>query len=115
MALIASQAIIEEGLTVSLTSPGAVTNTFTNTGKEFILIENSGEASVTCTVTTVVTSVDSPQYGDLTKANAVETVDGNSTSLMGTYSVASFNSEDSTVSFTLSSTTDIKIAILYIG
>jgi hypothetical protein len=115
MALINSQSITEAGLSVTLTTPGAVTNTFTNTGKEFILIENSGEASVTCTVTTVVTSVDSPQYGTLTKSSSVETVEGNTTSLMGTFSVTAYNGDDSAVSFTLSSTTDIKIAILYIG
>jgi hypothetical protein len=34
---------------------------------------------------------------------------------MGTFSVTAYNGDDSAVSFTLSSTTDIKIAILYIG
>lgn len=115
MALIASESIIEAGLSVTLTAPGSVTNTFTNTGKEFILIENSSGSSLTCTVTTRVSTVDNNLYGDLTKSNAVETVTANSISLMGTFSTTAYNDSDSLVSFTLSTTTDVKIAILYIG
>lgn len=115
MALIASQAIIEAGLSVSLTAPGETTNTFTNTGKEVILIENSSGSSLTCTVTTRVTEVENNIYGDLTKSSAAETVAANSISVMGTFATTAYNDSDSLVSFVLSTTTDVKIAILYIG
>lgn len=115
MALIASQSIVEDGLTVTLTAPGTVTNTFTNTGKEFILIENSSGGEVTVTVTTVVTSVENNQYGILAKANAVKGVAATSTGLIGTFPVTPYNGADSAVSFTLNTTTDVKVAILYIG
>jgi len=117
MALINSQTIIEGGITPTLTdlSAGSLTNTFSNSGKEFIYIENGSSASITLTVTTVVTSVENPIYGDLTKSNAVVTINRNTSAMAGTFAVSSYNGTDSAVSFTVSSRTSVKVAILTIG
>tara|TARA_R100001594_G_scaffold126050_1_gene163170 strand:- start:928 stop:1275 length:348 start_codon:yes stop_codon:yes gene_type:complete len=115
MALIDSQTIVEGGLTPTLTTPAEVTNTFTNGGTEFILIENSSGSSITCTVTTRVTTVENPLYGDLTKSNASTTIEAGATAFMGTFSMTAYNGDDSVVSFTLSSISSIKVAILTLG
>jgi hypothetical protein len=117
MALINSQTIIEGGITPTLTdlTAGALTNTFSNSGKEFIYIENGGSAAITLTVTTIVTSVENPIYGDLTKSNAVVTILRNTSAMAGTFAVSSYNGTDSAVSFTVSDRTSVKVAILTIG
>lgn len=117
MALINSQTIIEGGITPTLTdlSAGDLTNTFSNSGKEFIYIENDSGASITLTVTTVVTSVENPIYGDLTKSNSVVTILRNKSAMAGTFAVSSYNGTDSAVSFTVSARTSVKVAILTIG
>ena len=115
MALILSQSIVETGLQPTLTAPAEVTNTFTNGGNEFILIKNSGGGSITCTVTTRVTTVENNLYGDLTKSNAAKTIEAGAIALMGTFPTTAYNGTDSEVSFTLSTTTSVEVAILYIG
>jgi hypothetical protein len=117
MALINSQSIIEAGITPTLTdlSAGALTNTFSNSGKEFIYIENGSGGSITLTVTTVVTSVENPIYGDLTKSNTVVTIADGANAMAGTFAVSSYNGTDSAVSFTVSARTSVKVAILTIA
>lgn len=117
MALINSQSIIEGGITPTLTdlSAGDLTNTFTNSGKEFIYIENGSGGSIDLTVTTIVTSVENPIYGDLTKSNAVVTIENGATAMAGTFAVSSYNGTDSAVSFTVSSRTSVNVAILKVA
>ena len=95
MALINSQTIIEGGITPTLTdlSAGALTNTFSNSGKEFIYIENGSGGSITLTVTTK----------------------NGASAMAGTFAVSSYNGTDSAVSFTVSARTSVKVAILTIG
>jgi len=115
MALISSQSIIEEGLAVSLTALAATSNTFTNSGKEFIYIENDGGGDVTITVVTEVTSVENELYGELTKSNVELLVGGGTSAMLGTFPVTPYNGTDSAVTFTVTSTTSVNVAILYIG
>jgi len=115
MALINSQSIIEAGLIPNLNAVSVTTNTFNNGGNEFILIQNSSEATVTITVTTLTTSVESPLYGDLEKSNATLSIAPNRTGTIGTFPVSAYNGTEGIVSFTLSSIANVKIAILYIG
>ena len=115
MALISSQSIVEEGLAVTLTALAATSNTFTNSGKEFIYIENGGGGDVTLTVVTEVTSVENELYGELTKGNSVQTVAGGTIAMVGPFPVTPYNGTDSAVTFTVTSTTSVNVAILYIG
>ena len=114
MALISSQSIVEEGLAVTLTALAATSNTFTNSGKEFIYIENGG-GDVTLTVVTQVTSVDDELYGELTKGDSVKTVAAGTIAMVGPFPVTPYNGTDSAVTFTVTSTTSVNVAILYIG
>lgn len=115
MALINSQSIIEGGLIPIMSTLASNTNTFNNGGNEFILIENSNEASITITVTTLTTSVESPLYGELEKSNATLSIASGKTATIGTFPVASYNGDDGIVTFTITAITNVKIAILYLG
>ena len=115
MALINSQSIIEGGLITTITSLGATSNTFTNSGKEFIYIKNGSGSSITVTVVTEVTSVENNIYGVLSKSNSVLTVESGAIAIMGTFPVTSYNAADSIVTFTVSAYASIDAAILYIG
>ena len=115
MALISSQSIVEEGLAVTLTALAATSNTFTNSGKEFIYIENGGGGDVTLTVVTQVTSVDNELYGELTKGNSVVLVGAGTIAMVGPFPVTPYNGTDAAVTFTVTSTTSVNVAILYIG
>ena len=115
MALISSQSIVEEGSALTLTALAATSNTFTNSGKEFIYIENGGGGDVTLTVVTQVTSVDNELYGELTKGNSVVLVGAGTIAMVGPFPVTPYNGTDSAVTFTVTSTTSVNVAILYIG
>ena len=114
MALIASQEIIEEGLVVTMTSLEATSNTFTNSGKEFIYIRNDALSSITLTVVVEVAEVEDSIYGLLTKSNSVSTVAAARSVMVGPFPVSSYNADESLVTFTVSSYSDIDVAILYL-
>lgn len=101
MATLTSTQITEEGIAVSGTTLDA-SNTFTNTGKEFIYYTNSSGVSKTITVTAQTTSVDDPIYGELTKANATLVVANGATALIGPFAVEAYNdtSQDTTFAIT---------------
>ena len=116
MAHIDSQIIIEDGLAVTLTALAATSNTFTNSGREFIYIENEGGGDVTITVDTIITTpIENNLYGDLTKADSVKVVIGGGSVMIGTFPVSAYNGNDSLVTFTVTTTTSVNVAILNIG
>ena len=116
MALISTQSIIEEGLEVTLTALAATSNTFTNSGTEFIYIENAGGGDVTITVDTIITTtIENSLYGDLTKADSVKVVTGGEIVMIGPFPVSAYNGDDSIVTFTVTTTTSVNVAILNIG
>lgn len=112
MALIDTQQIKEAGIIPTLTTPGSTSNTFTNSGKEIIMIKNSAAESNTVTITATTTSVDIPAFGDLTKSNASLVVTAGSSGFIGPFPLGSYEGTDSAVTFTLSSISSVEIAIL---
>ena len=100
MASLTSQQITESGIVPTTTSLGE-TNTFTNTGKEFIYYTNSSGDSKTITVTTQVTSIDSPIYGDTTKADATQVVADGETAYIGPFAVEAYNDTAQEVTFAI--------------
>ena len=75
MATIAARKIVEGGLAASLSTAATGGDEFTNTGIEFIRIQNS-HASVAYTVriTAQTTSIKHPTYGTVNKSNTDVTV-----------------------------------------
>lgn len=113
MATIATQSVSETGTVITFTTLSATSNDFSNTGKELIYYKNGSGGSITLSVTAQTTSVASPTYGDLTKANAAITVEAGAVVLIGPFAVASFNDVDGMCTFTTTSATDMEVAIFY--
>ena len=115
MALINSQSIIEGGDTPTLTTLAATSNTFTNGGQEFIMIKNESAENVIVTVTAITTTVENPIYGELEKVSPRTTISSGHIGFIGTFPVSAYNGTDGTCTFTVSSSSSIKVAILTIA
>tara|TARA_R100001510_G_C7541966_1_gene129164 strand:+ start:75 stop:422 length:348 start_codon:yes stop_codon:yes gene_type:complete len=115
MATINSQQITEAGLVPTRTIVTS-SDDFVNTGKEFILYTNSSGVTKTVTITAQVTSVNSPIFGTLTKANATKAVSNGETVLIGPFEPSAFNDSDQKCTFAITpfvESTD-SVAILYL-
>ena len=113
MALISSQQITEAGKTPTLSTPAA-SDTFTNSGKEFIFVKNGSGGSINITVTAQISSVDLSGYGTLTKSNTVFAVASGASSFVGPFAPEAYSASDGTVTFACSSAESIDVAILYL-
>tara|TARA_R100000458_G_C8237081_1_gene217131 strand:- start:504 stop:851 length:348 start_codon:yes stop_codon:yes gene_type:complete len=115
MAAITSTQITEDGIIVSPTTLDA-SNTFVNTGKEFIYYNNSSGSSKTITVTAQVTTIDSSIYGEVTKTNVTKVVANGETALVGPFSTEAFNDSSGNCNFAITSYVEGEdaAAILYI-
>lgn len=115
MATLNSQQIIEDGVVPTMTTLDA-SNTFVNTGKEFILYKNTTASSKTMTITAQVTSIDSPIYGDITKSDAVKVVTAGQTILIGPFPPEAFNDTSGNVTFAVTAYVEgaDEAAILYL-
>ena len=112
MASLISQQIIEGGIVPTTTTLDA-SNTFTNTGKQFIYYNNASGESKTITVTTQ----DSPLFGDTTKANATQVVANGEIAYIGPFPVEAYNDTDQLVTFAITAydaAAPDSAAILYI-
>ena len=114
MATLNSERITEAGLVPTKTSLDA-SNNFLNTGYQFIFFQNSSGVSKTITVTTQVTDIDSPLYGNITKTNSVKVVANGENCMIGPFTVDAYNDNDGLTTFAITpfSATD-EVAILYL-
>lgn len=98
MANLTNQQIIEDGIIVVDTILDA-TNTFTNSGREFILYKNISGVNKIIKIDTVLTTIDIPTFGDLTKSNASKQVLNGESVTIGPFPTAAYNGTDGIVSF----------------
>jgi len=115
MALHTPQNISEDGIVPILAGVTAGDNTWENTGSEIIMIVNGGEDAITIDVEVVVTSLDMPTYGEVTKRDASLVVAGTSTGIIGPFPAPAYNDDDGIVNFTFTSATSVTVAVLTIG
>lgn len=114
MATINSQRIGEAGLVPTMTNIEA-SNNFLNTGYQFIYYRNSSGVSKTITITTQVTSIRSPLYGNITKTNAVKVVANGEDCMIGPFSVDAYNDNDGLTTFAITPFSEAdEVAILYL-
>ena len=103
MATITAGKIIEAGLTSSLNTCTSGGDEFTNTGVEFIRIQNT-HASATHTVKIAasgVSNVKHPQYGTLTKGNIYKAVaPATNSAYIGPFKQGAFNDSSEKVQIT---------------
>ena len=100
MATLTSQQITEGGIVPTTTDLGA-SNTFSNTGQQFIYYRNTSGVSKTITVTAQVTSIDTELYGEITKSNATQVVANGEIAYKGPFSVSVYNDSDQDVTFAI--------------
>lgn len=99
MAVISSTQILEAGIIVSTTTIEA-SNTFSNTGSQFIYFKNTSGVSKNINVTVQTTAIDSPLYGNLTKTTpTTKSVANGETCLMGPFPVEAYNDSSGNVTF----------------
>jgi len=99
MAALSNTQILEAGIIVSSTTLGA-SNTFNNTGSEFIYFKNTSGVTKNINVTVQTTTVESVLYGNLTKTNpTTKSVPNGETCLIGPFAVEAYNDTDGNVTF----------------
>tara|TARA_Y100001973_G_C5208248_1_gene343326 strand:+ start:10032 stop:10388 length:357 start_codon:yes stop_codon:yes gene_type:complete len=113
MALFSTQAITDSGIHPLYGAVEETSNTFNNTGQEFLVVRlSSGDyETVTVTVNTQVTSIDTDTYGTLTKSNATDTVAAGQTIFIGPFPVGAFSTAEGVTTFTVSSVLGVSVGV----
>lgn len=115
MALIVSQQIIEEGSKPTFAALTALSNTFDNSGKQFIVATYSGEGSITLTVDAYISEISFEGYGELTKTDPSITIATNETAYIGPFPTGSYIDPQGQTTFTVSANyASVRVAILEI-
>lgn len=117
MATLTRQALNEDGLTASYASAAALGDQVTNAdGKTFLHIKNGSGGSITVTVSEQIsgTTVQSPQYGKLTKASATKAIGSGAEAFFGPFAKAGFNDVNGNIQITYTAVTSLTIAAVYI-
>tara|TARA_R100000781_G_scaffold115006_1_gene88394 strand:- start:1875 stop:2222 length:348 start_codon:yes stop_codon:yes gene_type:complete len=115
MATLTAQEISEAGTTVTYASATADGDVVDNDGKVFLHVKNGGGSEITVTITAQTTSVDSPIYGTLTKANASKAIAGSAEAFIGPFEMQAYNNSDEQIAITYTGVTSVTIAALYLG
>ena len=115
MATLTPQKVIEDGQVETLTSASSAGDEFTNSGVEFIHIQNGhASAAYTVTVTAQVTNIHHQQFGKVTKSNVAKSVAAGQDCFFGPFKQSSFNDPNNKVQITYSGVTTLKVAVLYL-
>ena len=115
MAVLSVETINESGLALTLVSVAAESgDKWTNNGNQQVLIKNGSGSSVTVTITTQVTSFESPQFGNATKANVTLAVAAGKTAILGPYNVNAYNDANGQCNISYSATTSIEVGVFEI-
>ena len=111
MATIAIQTINDAGRTptyaAATTGAGDVAD---NAGNMFLHVKNGSGSEVTVTVTAQTTTVESQQYGTLTKANVTKAIAGGADAFIGPFKTKAFNNASNQIVVTYSAVTSVTVA-----
>lgn len=100
----------EGGVTFSAADAGG--DVFPNNGKMLFVVHNGGGGSITVTATAQSTATSTPDYGPLTKANAVTTIAAGATDVIGPFPQTAFNNASSQVAISYSAVTSVTVAAI---
>ena len=112
MALIDSQIIIEAGIKPTFTSLAALSNTFTNDGREFIAVHYVGEGTIDLSVAVTFTEIDIQGYGDLEKASPSVNLSTGQWGYIGPFPTSAYSDLDGLATFTVTAFAGVSVAIL---
>ena len=114
MATLTSQEISEAGVVATYAAATADGDVVANEGTIFLHVKNGGGSEITVTITAQTTSVDSPLYGELTKANASKAIAGSAEAFIGPFQINAYNNTDEQIAITYTAVTSVTIAALYL-
>ena len=114
MALLTSQNIDETGLLPTMSAVSGGGDTFQNGGNAFILVKNDNEASTTITPTVVTATVETSQYGQLSKVSLPLVVTAGSIGIVGPFAPGAYNDTSGIMTVVLSVTSSVTIAVLIV-
>lgn len=87
-------------------------DSFANTGKVLLVINNESGGAITVTATAQNTSTTKTDYGAVTKADAVQSVEATSVDIMGPFPQGAFNDSNGRVVITYSGVTSLSVAAI---
>ena len=114
MALLTVQKITQSGLTPLYSAASAGGDTLVNTGIEYFHVKNGSAISIKANVVPVVTTVDDPLLGELTKENAEINLLPGEDGFLGPYEIDAFNSPTSTIQINYTANVLVTLAALKI-
>ena len=115
MATLTPQKVIDSGTVVTLASAAANGDEFTNSGVEFIHIQNGhASAARVVTITAQVTNVHHQQFGTVTKSNVAKVVAAGQDAFLGPFKQRAFNDQNNKVQITYDGVTTLSVAVLYL-
>jgi len=108
----AATELTRAGVQISGVRPtaGVATQTFSNNGKMYLLVENGSIASINVTITSQ--SVDGDNAGDLTVQDPVVAVGAGVSKILGPFKPSIFNNADGKVSVALSAFADVTLQVV---
>lgn len=113
MADLTKQKILESGLqpsTVAASGGGdAIEN---NTGNEILMVINGGGGSINVTASVQNAVADSPEYGEIIKADRVVACANGETTFIGPFARIAFNDVNQKVQIAYSGVTSVTVAVL---
>ena len=114
MANLIPQKINDFGVISTLEAATAAGDEFTNSGVEFLHVENGHSGALTVTITVQVTNIHHNQFGTVTKSNVVKVIGAGNDAFIGPFKQAAFNDANNMVQITYSAVTSLKVAVLYL-
>jgi hypothetical protein len=115
MATLTTQFVNEDGLQITLSSASESGDDWENNGQQFIFVKNGSGESLTITITTQITSFESPTYGDSTKSNATLVVANGQHGMIGPFPVSAYNDTNGKANITYSSVSSVQVGIFEIN
>ncbi len=87
-------------------------DSFPNDGKVILIIYNDNTGAAVVTATAQSTSTTKTDYGPVTKADAVQSVEGDTVDIMGPFPQSAFNDGSARVVITYSQVTELSVCAL---
>tara|TARA_R100001244_G_scaffold121245_1_gene90882 strand:+ start:7609 stop:7968 length:360 start_codon:yes stop_codon:yes gene_type:complete len=113
MATLTVQTINDAGSSPTFTAASPSGDQFINSGNQVFVIDNTGGGDACIvTITAEVTSIDLTQFGTVTKANTILTVDAGSIGTIGGLYTAIFNDGSNYAQITYDQVDEVLVAVL---
>lgn len=114
MAQLSRQKVTKDGLNPTLVAAAAGGDTFENSGRELLYVENGDASSHTVTVTAQKSSFEDEAHGDVDLSDAQVSVPAGEFRLIGPFAPAAFNNASGNAAVSYSSETGMQVAVVQV-